>query len=398
MSCCPAYGRKMQLNRAHLRDELSVARRLMPILVVVFDILAIIVDPTKTWWRAAVLLVPILIFAAWYQWAIPLSLVALGVLIAVPIAQWAGELEPSMFLVSVLALCAVAWEPNRFIAYTIVLFCVLTPWALSTALPFASISWAPWVGGTIYPAFLGWTIRRQEALTVELARARRELAERAVLDERRRIARDVHDLVGHGLAAILLQVTSARHVLRRDPDSADEALRSAQDVGRQSMQDLRTTVDLLRRSDDGSSQAPPPDIARIAHLVGTYVDAGLAVDYHLSGNAGLVTPAAGLTLYRICQESLANISKHAPRASSRVTITVAPRSAVLTIHNEGPISSFVPDGAQGHYGLVGMRERADAVGGDLQYGPTDTGWLVQCEVPIRADWRPGLELPKHADS
>lgn len=398
MSYFPAYGRKMLLNRAHSRNDLSVARRLMPIVVVIFDALAITVDPTKSWWRVAVLLVPILLFTAWSRWAIPLPLVALGVLIVVPIAQWAGELEPTMFLVSVLALCAVAWEPNRFIAYTIVLFCVVTPWALSTVLPFASISWAPWVGGTIYPAFLGWTIRRQEAVTVELARARRELAERAVLDERRRIARDVHDLVGHGLAAVLLQVSSARHVLRRDPDSADEALSSAQDVGRQSMKDLRTTVDLLRRSDDSSIQTPLPSIARICDLVRTYVGAGLTVSYQLNGNSGLVTPAVGLTLYRICQEALANVAKHAPQASSCVTVTVTPQLAVLRINNDGPFSATVPEEARGHYGLIGMRERASAVGGDLRYGPTDTGWLVLCEVPIRTDLRAALELPKHVDS
>ncbi|MEO6956522.1 MAG: histidine kinase [Antricoccus sp.] len=195
----------MQLNPAQSTHELSVARRLIPFLAAIFGVLAIVVDPTRFWWRVAVLLVPIALFAAWYRWAISLSFVALGVFIAVPIAQWAGELEPSMFLVSVLALCAVGWEPNRFLAYAIIVLCVVTPLVLSMALPFASISWAPWVGGTIYPAVLGWTIRRQEALTVELARARSELAERAVLDERRRVARDVHDLVGHGLAAVLLQ-------------------------------------------------------------------------------------------------------------------------------------------------------------------------------------------------
>ncbi|MEO6956521.1 MAG: hypothetical protein ABI137_07245 [Antricoccus sp.] len=100
-------------------------------------------------------------------------------------------------------------------------------------------------------------------------------------------------------------------------------------MGRQSMQDLRSTVDLLRREDDGCAQAPLPGITRIVDLVRTYADAGLAVSYRLDGNTGLVTPAVGLTLYRICQESLANVSKHAPGATSRVTVTVTSRRAVL---------------------------------------------------------------------
>ena len=111
----------------------------------------------------------------------------------------------------------------------------------------------------MFPWVIGRAVARQLQLAAQLDATRRELAEQALLAERRRIARDVHDLLGHGLAAVMLQVTSARHVLRRDPAAAEEALRSAEDLGRRSMQELRRTVALLR-SDEDRAVAPPAPV------------------------------------------------------------------------------------------------------------------------------------------
>ena len=104
-----------------------------------------------------------------------------------------------------------------------------------------------WIMGIAFPWALGRLAARQSEMAIELDATRRDLAQQALLEERRRIARDVHDLVGHGLAAVMLQVTSARHVLHRDPAAAEEALRSAEDVGRRNMKELRRTVALLRQ-------------------------------------------------------------------------------------------------------------------------------------------------------
>jgi signal transduction histidine kinase len=120
-----------------------------------------------------------------------------------------------------------------------------------------------------------------------------------LLAERRGIARDVHDFVGHGLAAVMLQVTSARHVLRRDPASAEEALRSAGEVGRRSMEELRRTVMQLR-SDDEAGVAPPlPSARETPALVDQARAGGLAVELRLRGDLARISTGVGVALYRI---------------------------------------------------------------------------------------------------
>src|SRR5262249_3323054 len=130
-----------------------------------------------------------------------------------------------------------------------------------------NISVGIWILGIAFPWVIGRTILRQGRLAAQLDATRRELDEQAMLEERRRIARDVHDFVGHGLAAVMLQVTSGRLVLRRDPSAAEEALRSAEDVGRRSMQELRRTVALLRSDDEAGMLPPVPEAIEIPALV-----------------------------------------------------------------------------------------------------------------------------------
>jgi signal transduction histidine kinase len=360
------------------------ARAFVPLLAAVFAVTAAITDPAS-WWRTVVLVVPVALFAAWYRWTVPTPVLAVVVVLTVGTAQWDGDLELSLFLVSLLALVAAAWEPRPAAAVSVVVVCVLFPPALSVIRPSADVSWAPWVGGVVFPAAMGWTMRRQERLMAELVRARRELAEHAVLDERRRIAREVHDLVGHGLAAVMLQVTSARHVLRRSPDSADEALASAEEVGRRSLHDLRRTIGLLRDSDDHGADGSLPSASRIAELVDTYRNAGLEVTYDESGKVGDVDPVVGLTLYRVAQEALSNVSKHAPHSHTAVTVVAAADEVSVEVDSRGASARGDLAGeATGHYGLQGMRERAEIVGGRLTAGPTGTGWLVRCAVPDAA--------------
>ncbi len=155
---------------------------------------------------------------------------------------------------------------------------------------------------------------RQGQLSAQLEATRRELDKQAMLEERRRIAREVHDFVGHGLAAVMLQVTSARHVLRRDPAAAEEALRSAEDVGRRSMQELRRTVALLRSEDEARVLPPLPAASEIPALVEDARAGGLPVELRMRGDLSTLAPSVGVTVYRIAQEALANAARHAPRA------------------------------------------------------------------------------------
>ena len=373
-----------EVRRGRSLREVGSARAFVPLLAAVFVVTAAITDPAS-WWRTVVLVVPVALFAAWYRWTVPTPVLAVVVVLTVGTAQWDGDLELSLFLVSLLALVAAAWEPRPAAAVSVVVVCVLFPPAFSVIRPSADVSWAPWVGGVVFPAAMGWTMRRQERLMAELVRARRELAEHAVLDERRRIAREVHDLVGHGLAAVMLQVTSARHVLRRSPDSADEALASAEEVGRRSLHDLRRTIGLLRDSDDHGADGSLPSASRIAELVDTYRNAGLEVSYDERGEVGDVDPVVGLTLYRVAQEALSNVSKHAPHSHTAVTVVAAADEVSVEVDSRGASAPGDLAGeATGHYGLQGMRERAEIVGGRLTAGPTETGWLVRCAVPDAA--------------
>jgi signal transduction histidine kinase len=242
-----------------------------------------------------------------------------------------------------------------------------------------------WIMGIAFPWILGRAAARQQQLATQLDATRRELAEQALLAERRRIARDVHDFVGHGLAAVMLQITSARHVMRRDPAAAEEALRSAEEVGRRGMQELRRTVALLRGGEEASAAGPLPSGDEIPALVDHARTGGLAVELRTRGDLARIAPSIGAALYRIAQEALANAARHAPQARTVLAIEVGEAQACLVAETTGPTadgSAAEPD--RPRYGLVGMRERATALGGQFSAAPTAGGWRVSCSLPLQA--------------
>jgi len=237
-----------------------------------------------------------------------------------------------------------------------------------------------WLGFVI-----GYTLRWQmRALAAERAAREGEYA-RATLAERERIAREIHDLVAHSLSVTLLQITGARHALR-DLDAnvpgeiadVDDALADAERVGRQAMADIRQTVSTL--ADGPSPVEALPGGADIAGLVAQMERAGLSVDYDESGDTGRLAQATGLGLYRIAQESLANIAKHAPRSTAQVRFSVTSQQAHLVVRNalpDGPVA----DGRGS--GLAGMSARAEQLGATLAAEPRDGDWLVDVRVPLR---------------
>lgn len=358
-------------------------RAALPVLAACSVVLATVTEPAG-WVELALLVAAVALFVLWARWGLPDPVLTVGVLAAVVLAQLSEGLEASTFLVSVLAIAVTGWRRLGLVGGVSIAAMVATPVLIAAIQPGREYGWPVWIGGIVFPAFMGWAFRRQEELSAQLIRARRGLADQAVLEERRRIARDVHDLVGHGLSAMMLQVTSARHVLHRDEQAAEEALRSAEQVGRRSLHELRRTVALLR-SDDDSGVAPPlPGFGQIGELVDAARGGGLQVDYQAVGDHVPLDPAVGLTLYRIAQESLANAALHAPRARTLVRTTVSADDVVLEVESTGPVQVSA-DGAdvdRPHYGLRGMGERAEVVGGELRAGPTASGWLVRCEVPL----------------
>ncbi|PXX64201.1 signal transduction histidine kinase [Nocardia tenerifensis] len=205
-------------------------------------------------------------------------------------------------------------------------------------------------------------------------------ATQAADEERRRIAREVHDVIAHSLSVTLLHLTAARHALQtdREVDEAVESLTEAEQLGRQAMADIRRTVGLLDARP--SKHAPEPGVEDIASLVGDFAKAGLQVRYVCAKDLRAVSPAVGLALYRIGQESLANVVKHAPGAAAFVQVAVDASSAILTVDNTVPGGLPAQRGAG--MGVSGMVQRAELLGGRMVAGPFDGGWSVRVAIPL----------------
>ena len=315
---------------------------------------------------------------------VPLAAVSAAIVVPLVVAQRTGELEPVMFNACLLAFGAARWSPSLRAAARARCGCgsFARCWWRWIQDP-AEVAVGIWLVAIVFTWVVGRAVARQEQLAAQLDGTRRELAEQALLAERRRLARDVHDFVGHGLAAVMLQVTSARHVLRRDAAAAEDALRAAEEVGRRSMQELRRTVALLRSDDEAGVAAPVPTATEIPALVDHARAGGLAVELRTRGDLLTIPPGVGLAVYRIAQEALANAARHAPRARTMLGLELADGRVALVAETSGPlVAGSASERERPHYGLIGMQERATALGGELTAGPTRDGWRVRCELPL----------------
>jgi signal transduction histidine kinase len=363
--------------------EADALRRVLPFFSLAFALVAAITQPSS----AADLALTAVPVAAWSLWAfapnVPLAAVSVAIAVPVIVAQRSGELEPVMFNVSLLAFAAARWSRSLTEAASLGALAAATPVLVALVQDPMEVATGIWVVAIVFIWVVGRAVARQERLVNELEGTRRQLAQQALLSERRRIARDVHDFVGHGLAAVMLQVTSARHVLRRDADAAEEALRSAEEVGRRSMQELRRTVTLLRSDDEAGVAAPVPSASEIPALVDQARAGGLAVELHTRGDLSRLPPGIGLALYRIAQEALANAARHAPRARTVLGLELGDGRVALVAESSGPVvAGSASERERPHYGLIGMQERATALGGAFAAGPTSNGWRVRCELPM----------------
>jgi len=227
---------------------------------------------------------------------------------------------------------------------------------------------------------VGYLMRIQQELLYKQQQMQDQLAQHAVADERRRIAREVHDVIAHSLSVTLLHLTGARHALAYagvDEDTV-RALTRAERLGRQAMADIRRTVGLLDA--DTTTLQPEPGVGDIPALVEDFTRAGLTVAFAGSGCVDHVSAAAGLALYRVAQESLANVAKHAPYAAATVTLTVSQAEATLAVGNEldqGVGEQAITCGR----GLAGMKQRIELLGGTIDVGPGPEGWSVRATVP-----------------
>ncbi|MEU6037631.1 histidine kinase [Actinomadura sp. NPDC047616] len=212
-------------------------------------------------------------------------------------------------------------------------------------------------------------------------------ARRRVAEERVRIARELHDLVAHQITLANAQATVAVHLFDTRPEQARKSLKELVETTGNALDELRATVGLLRQSGDAAAPAEPaPGLSRLPTLLESFRRAGLEVSVHQEGTARPLPPGVDLTAYRIVQEALTNVTKHAGTGSARVRLVWNRDRVTITVADDGgggPGASTVPDRPPG-YGLIGMRERATAVGGHLSAGRRpEGGFLVSAQLPLR---------------
>jgi signal transduction histidine kinase len=335
----------------------------VPVVVVGTAILGI----TLFLFRRSAALVPFLVGAV-------LAVASPAVTIAVPLTAYAvGRYEGR-------------W-PVRIGAAVIGFLAVAQPWTLDEL-----DQWLSAIGGAalllgLFGALGAWARTRAElvaALTerAERAEAERELMARdAVLTERTRIAREMHDAVGHRVSLMVLQA-GAIEMAAADPDRVVQLAAQVQTAGRQALDELRQMVGVLRAGDEDAPLAPQPGLDDLPRLVEQSREAGMTVDLRgLPTGGAPVDPAVGRAAYRIVQEALTNGGKHAPGAAVCVEVERPADQLVVRIVN-GPAHGAPVTAAGGGYGLVGLGERVRTLGGRLRTEPRlDGGFLVEAELP-----------------
>lgn len=216
-------------------------------------------------------------------------------------------------------------------------------------------------------------------------RTREEEARRRVAEERLRIARDLHDVVAHHIALVNVQAGVAAHVMDKRPDQAKEALAHVREASRSALNELRATVGLLRQSGDPEAPTEPaPGLDRLDELADTFRHAGLPVEVARADQGTTLPAAVGLAAYRVIQEALTNVRKHAgSEAKAEVSVVrVGPRIEITIVDDgAGEEPATVP--TSGGHGLLGMRERVTALGGTLTTGPRyGGGYRVHATLPL----------------
>ncbi len=235
------------------------------------------------------------------------------------------------------------------------------------------------IGRTIQARRLAAQALQERAAAAE--EGRQAHAEQAVAEERRRIARELHDVVAHHVSVIGVMATGARRVLKHDYEAAEQALSTIEQTSRTTLRELRRLLFLLRVESEAESElTPQPSMGGLRSLVDQVCDAGLPATLRVEGDPGQLDPTIALTAYRIVQEALTNALKHAGAATAEVRMVIQPELLTVEVFDtgQGPREGMVP----GH-GLLGMRERVAVYGGTLRTGPRPGGgFRVYAKIPM----------------
>lgn len=245
---------------------------------------------------------------------------------------------------------------------------------------FYAIAWA-----------LGKTLRRRalrgdrlEARTAELEARQQEQIQAAIADERARIARELHDIVAHSVSLMVLQAGAARQALDRQPEKARDPLLSVEATGRTAMSELRRLVAMLRQPEDEDQLAPQPSLRHLNLLVDQIRETGLVIDVDESCREDGIPPGVDLSAYRIAQEALTNVLKHASAAHVSVSVRCDGAAVEVTVEDDGRGPSDHGSLTGGH-GIIGMRERVSLFGGRFEAGArAGGGFRVFAHLPYES--------------
>ncbi len=274
-------------------------------------------------------------------------------------------------------------EGLTYWAATMILFAVEWLWIRPDP------GWGAWLAGVTLTTAFSLLVRHDRNLLGQLRQAQAGLAEQARTQERNRIARELHDVIGHTLTVSLLHVQSARLAVEHDPADAARALAEAERLGRECLAEVRTTVGMLRHdgtADGTASSAPLPGAGALPALVEQFRSAGADVTLTVEGDTGGLPATTGLAVYRIVQEALTNAVKHAPGSPTEVRLAIDAGEVRLTT------DSRAAPGTGTGLGVISMRERAESLGGTCEAGPGGHGWLVRATLPLGA----GHQAPPRA--
>jgi signal transduction histidine kinase len=344
-----------------------------------------LVDADATAWPWVLVMVASFLLRALFR-RLPAMSVAVVVLLSLIGLNLHLRSEGAFFFACLVTVDVVATESRRRLAYGCGLAALLLPLVIRVVGDQRALNdwrWQFWSAGVLLSGVLGWSLHRQYRLTEALRAAHAQLTGQAVAQERHRIAREVHDLVGHTLTVVMLHVTGARHTMRRNPDEAEAALLEAEAAGRRSMAEIRHAIGLLREGDDHGARHALPIARDVGELIDRYRSGGLDVSVTITGDLDQPDALTGLALFRIVQESLSNVVRHAPGASAAVAVRIDNDGCDISVTNPmvtGPGKSQVGNG------ITGMNERAVSLGGTLHTGPVDKSraWQVHARIPVRS--------------
>jgi signal transduction histidine kinase len=230
---------------------------------------------------------------------------------------------------------------------------------------------------------VGGKFREVDEAKERAARAEREREERArlaVSEERARIARELHDVVGHSVSVMTVQASAVRRLLEPDQERERAALLVVEQTGREALAEMRRMVGVLRRPEEAPALAPQPSLEQLERLVEQAREAGLPVELRIEGDPKQLPSGVDLTAYRLVQEGLTNALKHARAQRAEVVVRYSDGHVELTVSDDGPGGG---GGDKGGHGLVGMRERVSVYGGELEAGPRpEGGYRLRARLPV----------------